>query len=452
MYPSKENKMGVMPINKLIISMSLPMMLSMIVQALYNIVDSVFVAMVSENALTAVSLAFPVQNMMIAVASGTGVGINALLSKSLGEKHQDTADKAAVNGLFLILISYAIFLVFGLFCSELFFAVQTDIEEIVQMGREYLFVICVASFGLIGQVTGERLLQATGRTVLSMVTQVVGAVINIILDPIMIFGLFGMPKMGVFGAAVATVIGQICAFALAMFFNIKYNKEIHISFGRFRPDIKIIFRIYAVGIPSIIMIAISSVMTFGMNKILLAFSSTAAAVLGVYFKLQSFVFMPVFGLNNGMIPIVSYNYGAQNRKRMVKTIKLSLIYAVVIMFVGLAVMQIFPRQLLMIFNASGDMLKIGVPALRIISTSFIFAGFGIVTSSVFQALGKGISSMIISITRQLVVLLPAAYLLSKLGQVDYVWLAFPISEIVSVIICAVFLINIYKKVICKIGE
>lgn len=444
---TKENKMGVMPVNKLLISMSLPMMISMLVQALYNVVDSAFVARINENALTAVSLAFPVQNFMIAVASGTCVGVNALLSKSLGEKNQERADSTANNAIFLGFLNYVVFALFGIFGAELFFRSQTDVPEIIEYGKQYLNVCCIMSFGMFAQFTFERLLQATGKTFYTMITQGIGAVINIILDPIFIFGYFGVPKMGVTGAAVATVIGQICAGLLALFFNLKVNHEIHISMKHFRPDGNTIKKIYNVGVPSIIMLSIASVMSFAMNKILLRFSTTAAAVFGVYFKLQSFIFMPVFGLNNGMVPIISYNYGAKKPDRIMKTLKLSITYAVIIMAIGVVIFQVFPEQLLSVFNASEDMIKLGVPALRIISISFIFAGFCIVSGSAFQALGKGFLSLSNSVIRQLVILVPVAYLLSLSGNVHIVWWAFPIAEISSVTFTSIFLVHVYKKII-----
>lgn len=441
----KENKMGVMPINKLLITMSIPMILSMLVQALYNIVDSMFVSKISENALTAVSLAFPAQNLMIAVATGTGVGINAILSKSLGQKNFKKADKVANNAIFLTICSYIVFALLGIFLSHTFFAAQTADKEIVRLGVDYLTICLVASFGIFGQITLDRLLQSTGKTFYTMLTQGIGAIINIVLDPILIFGLAGFPKMGVSGAAAATVIGQIIACVLSLIFNLKKNNEIHLSFRGILPDKHIIAEIYAVGIPSIIMASIGSIMTFGMNKILISFTTTATAVFGVYFKLQSFIFMPVFGLNNGMVPIVAYNFGARKPDRILKTVKLSICYAVSLMLVGLFVFMVFPTQLLHIFNASENMLAIGIPALRIISLSFLFAGYGIISSSMFQALGHGMLSMYVSILRQLVVLLPLAYLFSRLGELNYVWIAFPGAEIASVIVCTIFFRHIYKK-------
>lgn len=448
----KENKMGTMPINRLLISMSLPIMISMLVQALYNIVDSMFVSMISENALTAVSLAFPIQNLMIAIATGTGVGINALLSKSLGAKDFDEANRAADNGIFLAVLSSIVFIIFGFFFNKSFFLTQTDNPEILLYGEQYLMICCIFSIGIFGQITFERLLQATGRTLYTMVTQGLGAIINIILDPIMIFGLFGFPKLGVAGAALATVTGQIIAMCLAFYFNKKINHEIQISIKGFRPHKRTIGKIYSVGIPSIIMSAITSVMTYFMNMILMGFTSTATAVFGVYFKLQSFVFMPIFGLNNGMVPIIAYNYGAQKKHRITKTIRLSIIYAILIMLVGFLICQFIPDRLLAIFNASEDMLAIGTVALKTISISFLFAGFCIVCSSVFQALGNGMLSLLVSVARQLVVLLPSAFLLAQTGVLDAVWWAFPIAEIASLTCSALFLRHIYKQKIQPIPD
>lgn len=441
----QENKMGVMPVNRLILTMSLPMILSMLVQALYNIVDSMFVSRLSENALTAVSLAFPAQNLMIAVATGTGVGVNAALSRSLGERNFDRANKIADHAVFLAIASYAVFAVLGLFFSRQFFLWQTDIEEIVDQGTDYLRICTLFSFGLFLEIACERLLQSTGKTIYSMYTQGLGAIINIIFDPIMIFGLFGFPKMGVAGAAAATVFGQILAAVLGIFLNKTRNQEIHVSFRGFRPNSEIIRHIYSVGIPSIIMSSIGSVMTFGMNKILIGFTSTATAVFGVYFKLQSFVFMPVFGLNNGTVPIIAYNYGAAKPDRILKTLKLAICYAVGIMLIGFAVFQLLPDKLLLIFEASENMLSIGVPALRIISVSFLFAGYCIVCSSMFQALGHGLLSLLVSVFRQLLVLLPSAFMLSKIGGLDLVWYSFPIAEICSIFFSTYFLRHVYKK-------
>ena len=443
----EENKMGVMPVNRLILSMSLPIMISMLVQALYNIVDSIFVAKISENALTAVSMAFPIQNLMIAVGVGTAVGVNALLARALGAKDYDRVNRIAENAVFLVAVSYALFLVIGLFLVEPFYRSQTDIEEIIRHGKEYLTVCCCLSFGVFTQVMFERLLQATGKTIYTMVTQGIGAIVNIILDPIMIFGLFGCPKMGVTGAAAATVIGQIVAGILSVWLNHTKNHEVKIRMKEAKPDLQVIRQIYGIGVPSIIMQAIGSVMTYGMNRILISFTATATAVFGVYFKLQSFVLMPVFGLNNGIIPIVAYNYGAKNRKRVLSTIRHSIAYAMSIMTLGFLVLQVFPGPLLQMFNASDTMMGIGIPALRTISLSFIPAGFGIACGSVFQAMGRSIYSMFVSMARQLVVLLPAAYILAGFGEVNFVWWAFPIAELMSLVMTVYFMIRIYQTVI-----
>lgn len=451
-----QNKMGTMPIRKLLISMSLPMMASMLVQALYNIVDSIFVARVSEAALTAVSISFPIQNLMIAFGVGIGVGVNALLSKSLGEGDQPRAQRIALQGIFIEVICCAIFILVGIFAMDLFFRGQTADAEIIALGKDYLSICCIFSVGLFAQLIFERLLQATGRTVLSMISQCAGALINIIFDPILIFGVswLGIPAMGVTGAAIATVFGQIVGGIVAIVLNVRRNRELDFRFRGFRPDGKLCGSILFIGIPSAIMGAIGSFMTYGVNKILFAFEEvgkTAAAVFGVYFKLQSFVFMPVFGLNNGMVPIVSYNYGAKRPDRITQTIRLSAIYAVAIMAAGVAVVQLIPDKLLLLFDASEQMLTIGVPALRIISTCFVFAGFSIVCSSVFQALGNSIFSMIMSITRQLAVLLPAAYILAHAFGLHAVWYAFPIAEFVSLALSIIMLSHTYKKVITPLA-
>lgn len=447
----QENKMGVMPVPKLLITMSLPMVISMLVQALYNVVDSVFVAKINEAALTAVSLAFPVQNLMIAISAGTGVGINALLSRHLGEKKFEEANNVARNGIFLGMASYIVMALIGLFGSHLFFTVQTSDPVIIRYGTQYMLIITIVSVGIFMQITFERLMQSTGRTIYNMITQGTGAVINIVLDPILIFGLFGLPRMEVAGAALATVIGQLVAVCMSLYFNCRKNPELNINMKGFRPDRTIIANIYKVGVPSIIMQSIGSVMVFGMNKILLIFSSTAAAVFGVYFKLQSFIFMPVFGLNNGMIPIVAYNYGARDKKRIMKTINLSVMIAVGIMILGLAIFQIFPAQLLRLFDASEHMLEIGVPALRIISLSFIFAGYCIIVGSAFQALGNGVYSLIVSVARQLFVILPVAYLFAELFGLHMVWWAIPIAEIVSVVLSSLLFKRIIRQKVKPLG-
>lgn len=447
-----ENKMGVMPINKLLLGMSVPMMFSMLVQALYNIVDSIFVARISEDALTAVSLAFPLQSLLIALAGGTCVGLNAVLSKALGEKNYEKVNKSATNAIFLMVLNIIVFFLIGIFAVKPFYLSQTQDAEIVTYGVQYLSIVLTCSFGIFFQFVFDKMLQSTGNTFYTMITQMVGALINIALDPILIFGLCGMPKMGVIGAAVATVAGQIIAAIVSLIFNLTKNKEINMSFKGFKPDMDIIKQIYKVGVPSIIMQSIGSVMTYGMNQILIAFSTTATAVFGVYFKLQSFVFMPIFGLNNGMVPIVAYNYGAQKRKRLIKTVKLSVAYAVAIMMFGVLVFQLIPDKLFLLFDASEQMLEMGVPALRIISIHFPIAGICIICGTLFQALGNAVYSMINSICRQIVVLLPAAYLLAQLGNVNYVWWSLPIAEIMSLTMTVIFLIKINKDIISKIGD
>ena len=452
--PAAENKMGTMPIGKLLFNMSLPMMISMLVQALYNIVDSIFVSKLSENALTAVSLAFPLQMLLIAVATGTGVGMNALLSKALGERRSDEVNRIASNAAFLYFVSYVVICILGFTIVKPFYMSQmghADVE-IMEMGIDYLSTVMIFSFGLLSQIYFERLLTSTGRTIFSMTSQLCGAITNIILDPILIFGLCGLPKMGVTGAAVATVIGQCVAAVVAFTCNHKYNHEVKLIFRGFRPSGRIIGRIYAIGIPSIIMQSIGSVMTYSMNRILIEFSSTATAVFGVYFKLQSFFFMPVFGLNNGITPIIAFNYGAQNRKRMIKTIKLSMITAFCLTFIGFLCFEFIPQALLGMFSASADMLKIGVPALRIIGIHYLIAWFCIICGTVFQALGKAVFSMIVSIMRQLIILVPAAYILSKLGGLHAVWWSFPIAELVSLMISLFFLFRINRTIISKIPD
>ena len=447
-----ENIMGTMDVNPLLIKLSIPMMVSMLVQALYNVVDSIFVARVSENALTAVSLAFSLQNLMFAVGIGTGVGVNALLSKSLGEKNQYRANKTAENGLFLALCSYLVFLVLGLTVVRPYFYAQTADADIAEQGIRYLTICCVLSLGMFMQVMNEKLLAATSRTTLSMISQLVGAVVNIILDPIFIFGYCGEALSGTTGAALATVIGQFCGAGVSFYLNLRKNPDIQLDFKGFRPSAEAIKRIYVVGLPSIAMQCVGSVMTFLMNQILMAFTATAVAVFGVYFKLQSFVFMPIFGMNNGMVPIISYNYGARKPERVKKTIRLSVFYAECIMLVGFCIFQFLPDKLLGLFAASDAMLAIGVPALRIICPHFLLAGAGIVLSSVFQALGNGVFSLTVSICRQLVVLIPAAWLLSRTGEVNMVWWAFIIAEVVSLALSLVFMARINRTVIVPLSE
>lgn len=441
----RENKMGTMPENKLLLSMAVPMMISMLVQALYNIVDSIFVSRICEDALTAVSMAFPWQNIVISIAVGFGVGINALLSRALGQKNAERVNQVAVNGLLLAGLSYLLVLVAGLIGIRAYMRTQTDIETIVNYGITYLNICILCSFGVFVEITFERFLQATGRTVYSMITQLTGAITNIILDPILIFGLLGFPKLGIAGAAWATVIGQCVGAVVAVMLNHFKNPEVHLRLRHIRPNGRLMGEITAISIPSIIMSCISSLTCFVMNMILIAYSSTAVAVFGVYFKLQSFVFMPVFGLNNGMVPIIAYNYGAQKPERIHKTIRLGMVYAVAIMVIGLLVFQLIPKELLLMFDASDAMLEIGAPALRIMSLAFVFAGIGIVSGSSCQAFGYSVYSMLISIARQIVVLIPAAYLLSLTGVLRSIWFAFPIAEIFSLILSLFFLRTTLKK-------
>lgn len=448
-----ENKMGVMPVNKLIINMSLPMIISMLVQAMYNIVDSVFVGMINEESLTAVSLAFPAQNLMIAFATGTAVGVNALVSRSLGEKNFERVNAISENGVFLAVLSSIAFLIAGVFGARAFMHSQTGVDYIVEQGTQYIKIVCGASFGIFLEIMFERLLQSTGRTLYTMITQGVGAVINIILDPIFIF----VFRMGVTGAAVATVLGQIVAFILAVIYNAKKNPEINLSVKKFRPSLEIIKKIYLIGVPSIIMVAIGSVMTYCMNKILIVYTTgkeTTATVFGAFFKLNSFICMPIFGLNNGIIPIIAYNYGAQNKSRVVKTIKLSSIYAEAFGLFGMALFLIFPGALLKLFSASPQMLSIGIPAIRTAGLSFAFAGLNITLGAVFQSFGRSIYSMIVSFVRQLVVLVPVAFFLARygmqVGNDNLVWLCYPIAEIFAVTMTAVCFITLNKNVIKRI--
>ncbi len=457
MTTQTENRMGTQKINRLLLSMSIPMMISMLVQALYNIVDTMFVSSLGQDALNALSLAFPVQNFLIAVGVGTGVGTNALLSRSLGEKNFKRANSVANNGIFLSIISSLVVMTLGFFVVKPYFSSFGSSDAVVKLGCDYLSICMIASIGLFGQTMFEKLLQSTGKTVLSMIVQLSGAVINIILDPVLINGWLFFPKLGVSGAALATVIGQICSLLIALCINHRYNKEITISVKEiFRPSKEIVKRIYAVGVPSICMASIGSVMTISMNQIMRIFgaatAATAQTVFGIYFKLQSFVLMPVFGLNNGMVPIVAYNYGAKNKKRITKTITLSIIYACVIMILGLLAFQLLPKQLLMIFDTGKDDMKqiisLGIPMLRKISLSFIFAGFCIVAASVFQALGNGVISLVVSVCRQLVVLVPVAFLLATATHdVNMIWYSFPIAELMSFTLSFMFMKRTFKKTI-----
>ncbi len=441
----KENKMGVEPIGKLLLTMSTPMMVSMLVQAMYNIVDSVFVAMLSEDALTAVSLAFPIQNLMISFGVGTGVGVNSLVSRHLGEKKFDRANSVAVHGLRLAAIHYVIFAVLIVLIAKPFFSVQTDDPTIVSYGVTYTTIVGICGVGMFAQTMLEKILTSTGKTFFAMITQLAGAITNIIMDPLLIFGIGPFPKMGVAGAALATIFGQILGSSIAVYLNVFHNREITISFRESKFSPEIVSSIYGIGIPSIFMSAVGSIMTFGLNKILVSFSSTAVAVFGVYFKLQSFAFMPVFGLNNGMMPIVSYNYGAANPKRIMQTIRIATITAVALLWTCFGIFQLFPAKLLLLFSASENMLSIGVPALRIISISFLFAGISIVSISICQSMKHAQFGLIVSISRQLLVLLPVAYFLSRFGRVELVWWSFPVAELVSLTMCLCFVRYVLNK-------
>lgn len=451
---TKENKMGTMPIGKLLITMSLPMIISMLIQALYNIVDSMYVSMIGESALTAVSLVFPMQNLIISIASGTGIGINALLSRALGEKEFGKAEKIARHALFLGLVVSIITSCVMLVITKPFAAVQTSDPAIYNGTVSYMQICCGISIGIFMQITMERLLTSTGKTMLTMASQATGAIINIILDPVLIFGYGPFPEMGIAGAAAATVFAQIVSAILGIFLNVRYNREISLNMKGFRPEGWLIGEIYRIGIPSIIMMCIGSVMTFGMNMILIRYlaSSTAAAVFGVYFKLNSFIFMPIFGLNNGMVPIIAYNFGARHKRRILRVYRLAVLFAVLIMTVGMLLFWIIPDMLLGIFNASLQMLEIGRPALRIIALTFPVAGYAIVTGSVMQALGRSMPSMIISLTRQLIILLPSAFLLAALGGLHAIWWSFDIAEVASVILTIFFYHKVHKELIAPLPE
>ncbi len=451
----QENKMGVMPVKKLVINMALPMMVSMLVQALYNIVDSIFVSHYSDDALSAVSMAFPLQTLLIAVGAGTGVGINALLSRSLGEKRFDKVNKAAANGLFLYVMSWLVFIALAFTIVKPFsYSIMEKPEDapIADLATVYLTIVMAFSLGLFMQMYFERLLSSTGKTMFSMISQISGAVTNIILDPILIFGLLGLPEMGIAGAAIATVIGQGVAAIVGLTLNLKVNHEISLSLKGFRPDIRTIGIIYAVGFPSIIMQSVGSIMNYAMNKILYNFTADAISVFGVYYKLQSFFFMPVFGMNNAIAPIIAYCYGAEQRKRMIKTIKFSLTLSGTILFVGFLAFELTPGLLLQIFDANDNVMAMGIPALRIIGIHYLVAWYCIIVGTVFQALNRAVYSLVVSIMRQIVVLLPAAYLLSLTGNLNAVWWSFPIAEIMSFLVTSGFFISVYNKIIKKLPE
>ena len=447
--------MGVRPVGRLLLTMALPLALSMLVQALYNVVDSVFVSRISavdNYALTAVSLAFPVQNIMIGAATGIAVGVNALLSRGLGEKNMDQVNRCALNGVFLTAIGTLLFVLFGIFGADVYMRSLTPDAQTIAYGVTYIRIICIVSFGIFGEILFERLLQSTGRTSYTLITQGTGAVVNIILDPILIFGYFGLPRMEVAGAAVATVIGQLVAFVLAVVLNHKKNVDVRLHFRGFRPDWKMIGRILGIGIPSMIMVAIGSVMNYTFNLVLGTFNKVSVGlgevgktVFGAYFKLQSFVFMPVFGINNAVLAISAYNYGARKPKRIMQVLGWGVLGAMMLMLIGIVLFQLFPETLLGFFNPSPEMLEVGVPALRIMCLPFVFAAPCIIFSGVFQALGKSLYSMFVSMARQLLVLLPAAYLLSLAGNIDLVWLSFPIAELVSILVSAILMIHLYRR-------
>ena len=446
------NKMGTWPIGKLLVNMALPLVISMLVQALYNVVDSIYVSRISESAVTALSLAFPIQNLLIGCATGVGVGVNSLLSKSLGEQNYERANRTAGNGFLLSCTFSALFVVFGLFFARPFFATQTTVSETLDGGSIYLAIVTIGSIGIFIEVLFERLLQASGNAFQSMITQATGAIINIILDPILIFGWFGLPAMGIAGAALATVIGQWIAAILAMGLNLKYNKELKLLRKHAKPDRYVIRTILSIGVPSIIMVGIGSIMNFGINQILQGFSETATGVFGIYFKLQSFFFMPLFGINNAVISIVAFNYGARNPERMLKTVKMACAAGLCIMLTGLAAFQLIPEVLLSLFDPSAEFMRMAVQALRTISWCFPVAAVCIILGSTFQALGTGIYSTIISLCRQLVMLLPAAYLLSLSGEVTHVWWAWPIAESAGLTLTVFFFLRNYKRLIKPLSE
>ncbi len=437
--------MGVMPIGKLLFNMALPMIISMIVQALYNVVDSIYVSQVSESAVTALSLAFPVQNMQIGFGLGIAVGVNSLLSKSLGERNQEAANYAAGNGILLVVIATALFMLFGAFGARPYFEMQSSVAETVEGGVAYTSICCLFTLGCFTQLLGERLLQSSGRTVYTMISQSAGAIINIILDPIFIHGRFGVPAMGIAGAAVATVIGQWIAAAMVLYFNFRFNPEVQLGLKYLRPSVPALRPILAVGVPTLVMNSIGSVMNFGMNQIFQGFQETATGVFGIYYKLQSFFFMPLFGINNATISIVAYNYGARQPERMTKTLQKALVTGLCFMLFGLAVFQLMPELLLGMFNPSEEFMHMGVKALRIISIHFPIASIGIMLGASFQALGNGTYSTIVSLCRQLLVLLPVAYLLSLTGDVNAVWWSFPIAEVVSAAVTLLLYRRLYRE-------
>lgn len=441
----ERNKMAAVPVRRLLFTMSLPLMLSMVMEALYNVVDSLFISRIGENAITALSLAFPVQLLVVSITVGTGVGVGAILSRLLGEGDRRGVNAAAMNGIFLAVLTYALFLLFGLFCAGSYYASQTDDAEIYRYGVDYLSVCMIWSFGGVGQITFQRLLQSTGRTALSMASQLVGALLNIVLDPILIFGLCGAPAFGVKGAAAATVIGQITALALAVYFNLRMNKEISFDLRGFRPSLSMIRKIYAIGAPAIVMQSLNSLMAFGVNLILIGLSSTAVAAFGIYIKVQNFVFMPAFGLNNAVIAIAAFNYGARNEPRIRETIKYGMLYAAAIMLAGMFAVQLFALPILRLFDASPELLSMGGRAMRIISVSYIFTAYMLIAQGVYQALGNGVYSLAVTLLRVVVVLLPLLWAFSVMFPLKDVWWAFVISEIISTLVSALLLRRICSR-------
>ena len=446
----KDNIMGTLPINKLLITISGPIIISMMIQALYNVVDSFFVAKISEDALAAVSLAFPMQNIMIGVSTGTAIGIGANLSKALGEKNQKRVNDFALNGIFLCVLSVLFFMILGVTTAKSFMSMQTDVDNIIESGTVYLRICTFFSAGIFGEIIFQRLLQATGKTFYSMLGQLTGALTNIILDPILIFGLFGMPKLGITGAAIATVIGQIGGAAVTVIFNLKVNREIQFNIREFKPSVSIIKEIYSIGVPAMINNSLMPIMAFGMNRILIGFSTSATAIMGVFIKLQSFIFMPVIGMNNGLISIVAFNYGSRKKDRIIGSIKMALKYSLLFTGAGTVAFQIFTGNILRLFLAETKTLEMGVVAFRIISITFIISGFTFILCAVFQALGKSILSLIVQGLRQLALLLPMAYILSLLNNLDMVWLAFPFADVIALIICLLIYLRISKKIIHKL--
>lgn len=444
MQSNDTNHMGTRPIPSLLISMAIPPILSMLVQSMYNIVDSIFVARISENAFTAVSLAYPIQNMILALAVGIGVGINSYIARNLGARKVEEANSAVVHGLIITFVHSIIFIILGIVFIKPFFRIFTNIPEIYELGCDYSYIIVLLSFGSLFHIAMEKMFQATGKMIFPMIIQAAGAIVNIILDPIMIFGMFGFPQMGVKGAAIATIIGQMTSCFLSLYILIKKNNDIKIDIENFKFNLSTIKNIYSVGLPSTIMMALPSVLVMGLNRILIGFSNAAVSVFGIYFKIQTFIYMPANGLVQGIRPIISYNYGAYNKKRIIETLKNSFLVTILIMAIGTVLFMTYPVGILGMFSASYEMIEIGVISLRIISTSFIVSSVGIIFSALFEAMGNGIKSLIISLLRQFVITLPLAVMLSKELNLLGVWITFPISEVVAAIVAIIMFIHTYK--------